>query len=393
MHPVTRDPVLPQPEATDLTDHDLADLVRFRHARHRHPEVSGQEAETARTVTEALATLRPDDIVTGLGGHGVAAVFRGAASGPTVMIRAELDALPIEERPGPAHRSERPGTAHLCGHDGHMTILLAVGQALARARPAAGRVVLLFQPAEEDGSGAAAVLADPAFATLRPDWAYALHNMPGMPMGQVQVAAGAANCASVGLRIVLSGRTAHAATPQTGVSPGPAVARLIPALAALGSGGDLSPDFSLVTVTHARLGEPSFGISPGRAEVWATLRTLTDGGMAALKARAVALAQAVAADDGLEVDVTWHDDFAACTNDPDAVAHIRAATPWQAPEGPMRASEDFGRFGGAGTRSAMFLLGAGEDAPALHSPDYDFPDVLIAPGAAIFLRIIRGILG
>jgi metal-dependent amidase/aminoacylase/carboxypeptidase family protein len=187
--------------------------------------------------------------------------------------------------------------------------------------------------------------------------------------------------------------TAHAATPETGLSPARAMAELIPALGALGTGGALGPDFRLVTLTHARLGEPAFGISPSEAEVWATLRTLQDHDMADLKDKAVALAKGIAAQHGLRLALSWHDDFAACVNDAEAVAHIQAVTDWVAAMEPMRASEDFGRFRGPQTRSAMFLLGAGHQTPALHSPDYDFPDVLIGQGAAIFRAILRDILG
>lgn len=377
---------------------DMTDLVQFRQDLHRHPEVSGQEAATARAVVAALTPLGPDQLVTGLGGHGVAAVFQGAADGPTVMIRAELDALPITERPGPAHRSMLEGRAHLCGHDGHMAIVVGLAQRLARRRPATGRVVLMFQPAEEDGSGAAAVLADPRFAALRPDWAFALHNMPGLPLAAVRVAAGPMNCASVGLRLRLSGRTAHAAMPDTGLSPADAMLGLIPALLALGPGGALAPGFRLVTLTHAVLGAPSFGIAPGEGEVWVTLRTLADADMADLKARALAAAQEHAARGGLGLGVSWHDDFAACSNDGAAVDQLcaaltRAGIGFAATDGPMRASEDFGRFATGGTRAAMFLLGAGEASPALHNPDYDFPDALIGPGVRAFDAVVSHILG
>lgn len=374
-----------------------ADLITFRHALHQWPEPSGHEERTAQTIATALAALSPDDLITGLGGHGVAAVFRGQADGPTVMLRAELDALPIPDKAEVPHQSRIPGAGHLCGHDGHSTILLATAQALAAQRPARGRAVLLFQPAEEDGSGAAAVLADPAFAPLRPDWAFALHNMPGLPLGLAQISPGPANCASVGLRLVFTGATAHAATPQTGVSPLPAILSLIPEVQALAPGGDLGPDFRLITVTHIRAGEPAFGIAPGQAELWLTLRCLADAPMGALKAQVSELAQQAARQHGLSLASSWHDDFAACTNDPQASAHILAAlrdtaTPHD-PAEPMRASEDFGRFGQGGTRSAMFLLGAGESHPALHDPLYDFPDALIPLGRRIFLTLTRNLLG
>lgn len=373
-----------------------ADLIAFRHALHRAPEVSGAEAETARAVLAFTADTAPDRVLTGLGGHGIALVFAGTEPGPSVMIRCELDALPITERSTAAHRSQVAGRGHLCGHDGHMAILAGLAQRLGAQRPARGRAILLFQPAEEDGSGAAAVLADPRFAELAPDYAFALHNLPGLPLGAFALAPGPANCASVGLRLVLTGRTSHAAEPHKAITPAPALARLIPALAALGQGGDLTPEFRLVTLTHIRMGEAAFGITPGDAEIWATLRCLTDDRMATLKAEALACARAEAAALGLTLSHDWHDDFAACANDPQATALFRAAIaaagiPYtDAP--PMRASEDFGRFG-AHARAAMAFLGSGDACPPLHAPDYDFPDALIAPGLAAFHRLIRDLCG
>lgn len=380
-----------------MTPGDIADLTLWRRDLHRQPELSGAEAVTARAFVDMVAPTAPDQVVNGLGGHGVAVVYDGAVPGPTVMIRSELDALPIIETGTAPWVSQRPGVAHLCGHDGHLAILAGVARALGRARPARGRVILLAQPAEEDGSGAAAVIADQRFAALTPDWAFALHNMPGVPLGECWLAPGPMNCASVGLKIALGGRTAHAAEPDAAVSPGPAIARLISGLAALGQGGELTPDFRMVTVTHARMGEPAFGIAPGSGEVWATLRTLTDAGLTELIAEAEAKARAEAMAGGLTLTLSHHDHFAACSNDPQATAHLAKAIrglqiPLSPGTLPMRASEDFGRFG-AVAKAAMVCLGAGEGHPRLHNPDYDFPDALIAPGVAIFVRVIRDLLG
>lgn len=380
-----------------LSNTDIADLTDWRRHLHRHPERSGAEVETAAAFAAIIAPSRPAELIGRLGGHGVAAVYDGPGSGPTVMIRAELDALPIHETGSADWVSAVPGTAHLCGHDGHLAILAGVARLLSRRPPASGRVVLLAQPAEEDGAGAARVLADPAFARISPDWAFALHNFPGLPLGHCWLRAGPMNCASQGLRIVLQGRTAHASEPDAGVSPGLAIARLIPGLAALGQGGTMDDAFRLVTVTHARMGEPAFGIAPGAGEVWATLRTLTDDAMAGLSRAARALAEEEAARAGLAVTLTLHDEFAACSNHPEATARLASAIrmlglPLSEGDLPMRASEDFGRFG-AVARTAMVCLGAGQDHPRLHAPDYDFPDTLIAPGARIFDRVIRDILG
>lgn len=373
---------------------DLPDLVALRHALHRAPELSGAEVATAATLAAALPD--PDQLLTGLGGHGLAAVYAGAAPGPTVMLRAELDALPIPDLTAVPHASRVPGHGHLCGHDGHSTILVGVARALARRRPARGRVVLLFQPAEETGAGAAAVLADPRLAPLAPDLAFALHNWPGLPLGTADLPEGPANCASCGLRIALTGRTAHAAEPERGLSPAPALARLIPALAALGPGGPLAPGFRLATVTHARLGAPAFGVAPAEAEVWVTLRALADADLAAMLAQAEALAGSEAAAAGLTLELTRHDHFAACANAPEAVEPLRRALRRAGftvrPAAPVRPSEDFGRFR-ALAPTAMAFVGAGLDVAPLHAGSYDFPDALIAPAVAMWQALIDDLLG
>ena len=381
-----------------LTNSDIAELTEWRRTLHRFPDVSRDEAGTAALVMQELAPLTPDQILSGLGGHGVAAVFNGRAPGPTLLFRAELDGLPIEDLSAAPHRSTIPGKGHLCGHDGHMTLLMGLGRLLTRQRPAHGRVVLMFQPAEEDGSGAAAVVADPAFAAIKPDWAFSIHNMPGLTFGSGLLKSGVVNCASQGLKITLGGKTAHASQPEAGTSPALALAALVDAFTRLAPPGPLRPGYRLVTVTHARLGEPAFGIAPGMAELWITLRTTEDSGMAALRTEAMALAKVQADVYGLTVAFETHDDFAASVNHPDAVAQIataldRLGIPHSEGDLPMRASEDFGRFGQPGTRSAMLFLGAGTEMPALHNPDYDFPDSLIQPGVAVFDQITHQLLG
>lgn len=380
-----------------LSNRDIVELTAFRRELHRYPEVSGEERETARRIIDFLSPLDPDQIVANLGGHGLAVVFNGTDPGPTLLFRSELDALPIEEISSSGHRSTLPGKGHLCGHDGHSTTLAALARGLSRQRPSRGRVVLLFQPAEENGAGAAAVIADPKFAGIAPDLAFSLHNLPGMPLGHVALKAGPVNCASRGMRVTLTGKTSHASEPEKGVSPMTAIALLMPALTGLSRSSPPHPDFLLVTITHARLGERAFGISPGQGEIWATLRTLTDEGMADLVQRAEALVQAAASAHGLSLDIQYEDVFHHCENAPDAVAHLASAleaegVPFDEGALPMRGSEDFGRFREKAP-TAMFFLGSGEKHPALHNPDYDFPDDLIAIGSRIFMRVVRNILG
>lgn len=380
-----------------LTNSDITELTALRRLLHRHPEVSGEERETARRITEALKHHAPDTLLTGLGGHGVAAVYAGAGPGPTILFRCELDALPIEELGDLPHRSTIPGKGHLCGHDGHMTVLLGLARLLSRKPPARGRVVLLFQPAEETGAGAAAVLDDPKFETVSPEYAFSLHNMPGLPLGHVGLIPGPVNCASRGMAITLTGKSAHASEPENGRSPMAALAHLMPHLTALSHGTPHDGDFALATVTHARIGAPAFGIAPGEATLYVTLRTLVDARMQALCDAAETLVTGTAAAHGLTAGITYHDIFAHCENHPDATLILRNALdalhiPHDARGLPMRASEDFGRFGHH-ARAAMLFLGAGSDHAALHNPDYDFPDDLIPIGVQIFHRVMRDLLG
>jgi amidohydrolase len=380
-----------------LTNQDIADLVAFRRQLHQTPEISNEEYETAKAVETFLAPTRPDEIITGLGGPGLAVVYDSGKPGPTILLRAELDALPIAEISDLPHRSTIPGKGHMCGHDGHTAIVAAVGRQLGRKRPANGRVVLMFQPAEETGNGAAGVIADPRYARIAPDFAFSLHNLPGTPLGHVRLKEGVVNCASRGMRIALTGKTAHSSMPETGVSPMAAISALMPALTDLSQAGFDSDDFRLVTVGHCHMGESVFGVAPGYAEVWATLRTRLDERMDALVAAAEKLVRETATTHGLVCEIDYHEIFVASLNDAEATAHLQAALEAEGishdeNELPMRASEDFGRFG-HGAKSAMFFLGSGESHPQLHNPDYDFPDDLIPIGARIFMGAVRNLLG
>lgn len=378
-----------------LSQAQITRLTSLRRTLHQRPEISGEEAETAARIADELTALGADHIWRGLGGHGVAAEFRGAADGPTVLLRCELDGLPIREVSEIAHKSEIPGKGHLCGHDGHMVSMLGVAMALA-ARPATGRVILLFQPAEETGAGAKAVIEDPRWPEIRPDYAFAYHNVPGRPLGEIGLRPGPGNCASRGMQILLEGKSSHAAAPEDGVSPGPAMAALMHALPKLSTGTIEDDAFALSTLTHAQLGAPTFGIAPGQGELRVTLRCMTDARMEALVAEAMALvAQHVA---GLSAEIFWHDIFLSVTNDVEATHIARQAAKrlghrLHEMPAPMRWSEDFGRIGGTGAKAAMLYVGAGENHPQLHNPDYDFPDALIPIMVDLFSGIIADMLG
>lgn len=379
-----------------LSNLDLVELTAWRRKLHQHPEISNEEEKTAEAVVAFLRDTGPDQMLVRLGGHGVAMVYDSGRPGPTILFRSELDALPIEELSGVAHASLVPGKSHMCGHDGHTAILAALGRQFGRERPASGRVVLMFQPAEETGNGAAGMIDDPRFSEIAPDFAFSLHNLPGVPFGEVRLKAGTVNCASRGMRIKLIGKTAHSSMPETGVSPMRAVSQLMPALPELRQATFADDGFRMVTVTHAAMGEAVFGVAPGYAEIWATLRTRLDDNMSDLCRAAEALVAKIAEEQGLAHEIDYHEIFVASVNAPEAVDHLRRALEQECVHHneealPMRASEDFGLFG-RGAKSAMFFLGAGEKHPALHNPDYDFPDDLIPIGARIFARVAANLL-
>lgn len=175
-------------------------LVRLRHELHANPELSGQENNTAKRLLDFLKTLNPDQILQNLGGNGIALVFKGKAPGKRVLFRADMDALPIQEKNELSYASKNTGVAHLCGHDGHSSILAGFALVLNKKRPEKGEVILLFQPAEETGKGALQVINDPQFESIKPDMAFALHNLPGFERHTIVLREQTFAAASVGIK-------------------------------------------------------------------------------------------------------------------------------------------------------------------------------------------------
>jgi len=381
---------------TDSTTALSRDLTAIRRELHALAERPGEETRTARFLVERLAEVRPDAVVEGLGGNGVAAVFEGRRSGPTVLLRSDMDALPMPESLELSYGSPDPHAAHKCGHDGHMTIQLGVADALARTRPERGRVVVLFQPAEETGEGAARVVADERFAALRPDRAIALHNLPGRPMGQVVVREGAFASASQGMIVDLVGVTSHAAEPHLGRSPVAAAASIAQAFQSAPQRAVALDVCVQATVVGMEVGGPAFGTSPGSGRVMATLRAHTTEGMEQLTAYCERMVAGIARAHELECEVSWTDRFPATENAPAVARAIADAARGlgltvEQPSAPFSWSEDFGHFT-ARFPGALFGLGSGEGTAPLHHPDYDFPDELVATGTRLFLACLPELL-
>lgn len=381
----------------DKSTFDLfSKLAGYRQHLHEHPEVSGEEVKTAAFIKEVLQDLEPDFLMTEVGGTGVLACFDSRQPGPALLFRAELDALPIQEVNEFPHRSAEPGVSHKCGHDGHMSILLGLAHWLHDHRPAKGKVMLLFQPSEENGAGARAVLEDPRLSDLQLDFVFALHNLPGYPKHEILLKTGPFTAAVNSIIIKLYGKTSHAAEPENGINPALAIAEILTGADALAVPDTERIDFALLTPVHIQMGEKAYGVSAGYGEIHLTLRTWKQARMQQLTGRLQALIRQAAGRYHLEVETEWTDPFHANRNDETAVELIRQSARSQELSVreltmPIKWGEDFGlftqRFPGA-----LFGLGAGERTPALHNPDYDYPDDLTPTGVNVFSGIVRQLL-
>ena len=371
----------------------MENLIGLRHILHAHPELSGHEALTNKILNEWVKQTRPDRIIERLGGYGLAAIYKGAQPGKRIMIRGDIDALHIPEHNDLTYRSQNPEVSHKCGHDGHSTILCGLAEWLGEQRPDQGEVVLLFQPAEETGQGAQAILNDPQFEQIRPDVAYGLHNLPGFPKGEIRYKQGCFAAASFGMKLCFEGRTAHASQPETGISPSELVALLIHSLEKKREQLKAVKPLTTFIITHAVLGEETFGVAPGHAEIWLTLRSFDDRNLQLMADQIIELCRAKAKDHLLDFSFSEHEAFAATNSDNRCVKVIeQAAANLELSHGllaePFRWSEDFGRFGSV-CPIGFFGLGSGLEQPALHDPMFDFPDDIIEIGMTMFWEIIR----
>lgn len=366
------------------------DLISFRRELHKYPELSGQEKLTSEKILSILEKTTPDAIIRNLSGHGLAFVYKGINKGPLVMFRADMDALPISETSKTDHVSVNNYVSHSCGHDGHMSILTGLGLELGINRPLNCTVVLLFQPSEETGKGAAQVISDPQFASIEPDYIFAIHNLPGYPLHQVITKTNVFCCASGGMRLTYKGKTSHAAEPEKGLSPAHALAYIINEV-------DLLPEdfenYTMTTITYAKLGEKSYGISPGELEVQATFRAHRDKDMKAMCFIASESMKEIGRAEKLDFCINWEEIFPTTINSHECIriveksAHINGLKINRISE-PFKWSEDFGFFTQK-YKGALIGIGAGEDHPALHNPDYDFPDEIIETGVKLFKTILE----
>jgi len=377
--------------------YDLDKLIKIRHHLHTIAELSGQEEKTSAFLRSELRKLAPDELIENIGKHGFAAVFKAPRPGLTLCFRAELDALPIPESNDFDYRSNSQQTSHKCGHDGHATILLGLADWIKdNLQNISGRIILLFQPAEETAQGALSVLADKRFTDLNPDFIFSLHNLPGFPIGSVIVRENAFAAASCGLKIKLLGKTSHAGHPENGNSPLQAMLAIVIALNNLPHAITQLDEAAMVTIIHLRLGEEAFGTSPGEAEIMATYRAFSNPVLEKMIAETERVVPEITSAFNLKHHLQWVEKFAATINNDMAYSIIIKALEHVKPDiikpdSPFPWTEDFS-FYTQKYKAAFFGLGAGESHPQLHNPDYDFPDVLIEQGIKIFSNIIMEVV-
>jgi amidohydrolase len=370
------------------------DIINLRHELHRNPELSNKEYKTSARITEFMLGCFPDEVIE-LNNTGKAFIFNGTEKGKSLMFRAELDALPILESSSVSYPSAKPSVSHACGHDGHMAILAGLAKKIAENQPQKGRVILLFQPAEEVEQGAKDVVEDPRFKKIEPDYIFALHNIPGEEKNKILLNTGTFSAASRGMTIKLFGHSSHAAEPENGLSPANAIARLIVRLHELAENKLHFKDFALLTIIHIRLGEVSFGTSPGYAEMMITLRAFDNGDMHLLTVKSEEIISEIALSEKLKHEVSYSEVFPALINDPECTRMAELAArehnlQVEYREIPYKWSEDFAYY--TEKYSGCFLgLGAGVDQPQLHNPDYDFPDDIISGGINLFFAIYKKI--
>lgn len=378
------------------TEKDLnAALTTLRQDLHAHPELSGDEHATHDRIAEFIRVHAPDArLVERVGATGLAAVVNPDLDAPTLIYRADTDALPIPEQTRLPYVSNHAGVMHACGHDGHATIGAGLAAHFSANPPTDKRLVFLFQPAEEIGTGAEAVLKDPRFTALIPDptttRAIAIHNLPGFPLGQLVLKPGPMCPASMGLRLILTGVGGHSSQPHLAQSPIPVAAELIRTLTELPKRMELLD--ALITTTFVGSGlDLNFGITPAEAIVCVTLRAMRDTQLDTMLDRGLDFTRQIAKRAGVQVEHATYERFGATINDRDLAARIHAIALDSSLDAltldiPMPWSEDFGRFTDA-FPGMLMGIGAGLTQPHLHASDYDYPDAM-TPLAIDSLRTI-----
>jgi amidohydrolase len=371
------------------------ETVALRRDLHAHPEIAFLEVRTAGIVAERLRALglRPRS---GLGRTGVVAVLEGDRPGRTVLARADIDALPLADAKEVPYRSTVADAAHACGHDGHTAVLLSVARILSeRRRDLRGRVVFVFQPAEEIVKGAAAMLADGALDGLEPDTALGLHLSSMHPTGTVALRPGPAMAATDAIRLVVHGYGGHAAKPNETVDPVVMAAHLITALQLLISRETDPVDQAVLSITSVH-GGTAFNIIPESVELRGTLRTFAPETRERLRARVLAVSEAIVASQRGRLDVDWREGSPPVVNDETATERVRlVAEGVVGPERVVRGErimggEDMALWLERAPGCYWFVGASGSEASAYphHHPRFDIDEAALPLAVELFTKAI-----
>ena len=381
----------------DRIAHYRDDLVAIRHDLHMHPELLFQEHRTSAIVAKELTRLGYK-VTTGIAGTGVIGTLSNGTGTRSIGIRADMDALPIHETTKLPYASRTPGKMHACGHDGHTTMLLGTARYLAETRNFNGIVNLIFQPAEEDESGAKKMIEEGLFKRFPCDAVYALHNIPGEEVGQITVRPGAITAAVDIVQVVIRGVGGHGAIPQKSVDPIVAASGVVLALQSIVARNVDPHDAAVITVGAFNAGSMATVI-PGEAHLLIGVRTTTKEVRELMRKRIPEVISGQAKSFGCEADITYGHGFSypAGFNAPAEAAVVRdtAIAMGQIParidmRGPFMFSEDFAYMQEA-VPSCYFGLGNG-NSRMLHDAGYDFNDELLTRGAAFWGRLVEKVL-
>jgi len=358
----------------------------LRSRLHAIPELSGEEILTAEVLAAYARENGADEVITQLADRSLAVIINGKSNGKTLMLRCDIDAIPSGS-----------SAAHLCGHDGHSAVMAGLIPFLKIHPPMAGRVILLFQAAEETGQGAKALLNDTHFLSMKPDFIIGMHNLPGFEKNSIVFKNNEFAMASNGVLARLLGKKCHAAEPEKGINPAAAVADFIGELQRMNESVNTEANFQFATITHIRVGETTFGTAAADAEIWITLRASTDRALFAMNKTLAEKLFFVSEKYGLGSEISVSDCFPATINHQECVTIIENAVSTTGLQInrlqlPFRWSEDFGHYS-ALAKSAMFGLGSGIDHTPLHMAGYEFPDEIIASGIEAFAAIIKQVNG
>ncbi|MGB6106162.1 MAG: M20 aminoacylase family protein [Pusillimonas sp.] len=375
------------------------ELTALRRDIHAHPELGFREQRTAELVAQSLTVLGCE-VHRGVGRTGVVGVLEGRCNtrGRSIGLRADMDALPILEQTDAAHASTCTGVMHACGHDGHTAVLLGAARYLAETRGFDGRVVLIFQPAEEGLGGAQAMLDDGLFDRFPCDAIYGLHTWPGLPAGVIGVNPGPMMAAADHFEIHIEGRGGHGAHAYQTNDPIVIAAQLITALQTIVSRNVPAPDAAVITVASVNAGTlQAMNVIPRDARMSGTVRTFSPVVQEQIIRRMEEVVEGIAAAFKAKIDMTYHRLFPATINTPEHarfVAQVAAelfggdkVVPNLVPS---MGSEDFS-FMLQQRPGAYFRLGQGgaEAGRVLHSPTFDFNDAVIPVGSAMFCRLVE----